>query len=233
MKLKITGKYDYSQIINEFMKQKGISHILGFSGGADDKLEGVEIDDDLQKKHLQYQALLHERIIVDSLKPLQGYKVAVLTGGTKFGVPSTANAIARKLGFKTIGVTPKVGAHHSLPENEMDLQLIVEPIIGEGYWGDEGSVWTSMVDAIIVIGGGAGTLTECAHIMKINEAKIKQNQPAKFMIPIHGTGGLSEQLPHLWAKLKIRDLSMPKERVQTGGKAAELLLKTIEFEYNY
>ena len=167
--LLIKGHADYSKIISEFKKEKGIHSVIGFSGGADDKIHGIDEDDQLQIQYKTYQTLLHDRIITDTLKPLRNFKIAVLTGGTRWGVPSTANRIAKSLGFTTIGVTPSVGNHHSLPKEEIDFRITVEPMIGDGYWGDEGAIWTTLVDGIVIIGGGAGTLTECAHIMKINE----------------------------------------------------------------
>lgn len=231
--LLIKGHTDYSKIISEFKREKGIHNIIGFSGGADDKIQGIDEGDELQIQYKTYQALLHERIITDTLKPLRNFKIAILTGGTRWGVPSTANRIAKSLGFTTIGVTPSVGSHHSLSKEEIDFRITVEPMIGDGYWGDEGAIWTTLVDGIVIIGGGAGTLTECAHIMKINEAMVKCNHIPKFMIPIHGTGGLAEQLQHLWAKPKIRDVSMPREQVHTGKQAADIIIDKLDLEYYY
>lgn len=229
----IKGHENYTDDINKFKKDKGIHHIIGFSGGADDRINGIDDDDELQIQYKAYQKLLHERIITDTLKPLRKYKIAVLTGGTKWGVPAIANKIAKSLGFSTIGVTPSVGFSHAIPKEEIDFRITVDPMIGDGYWGDEGAVWTTLVDGIVIIGGGAGTLTECAHIMKINEAKVKYNSTPKFMIPIHGTGGLAEQLQHLWAKPKIRDVSMPREQIYTGKQAAEIIINKLDLEYHY
>jgi hypothetical protein len=228
----IKGEEDYTKLFHEFCVRKGVNHVVGFSGGADDSIAGIELEDALQEKYKAYHHSLHQRIIEDVLKPLQGCRVAVLTGGTRWGIPAVATQVAGSMGFKTIGVTPIAGVQHALSSEELDLQFIVEPLFGDGHWGDEGSLWTSLVDAVVVIGGGAGTLTECAHLMKINEALVKKGHSTKYMIPIHGTGGIAEQLPHLWAKPNIRDVSMPRERVSTGAHAAELLLKHVPFEYS-
>lgn len=231
-KVLVRGKHDYTELFRQFCERKGVSHIIGFSGGADDTIAGIDAEDKLQKQYQAYQTSLYQRTIHDVLQPLQGCKIAVLTGGTKWGIPAIANRTARDLGFKTIGVTPQAGEHHALSEADLDLQFIVAPLFGQGHWGDEGALWTSLVDAIVVLGGGAGTLTECAHLMKINETLVKQAKAPKYMVPIHGTGGIAEQLPHLWAKPQIRDVSMPRERVTTGTHAAQLLLRQFDFEYS-
>ena len=231
--LLIKGHDNYTEIISTFRKEKGIHNIIGFSGGADDHLHGISEDDELQIQYKKYQLLLHERIITDTLKPLRNFNIAILTGGTRWGVPSTANKIAKSLGFTTIGVTPSAGVHHSLPKKEVDFRITVEPMIGNSYWGDEGAIWTTLVEGIVIIGGSAGTLTECAHIMKKNEAMVKYGKTPKFMIPIHGTGGLAEQLQHLWAKPRIRDVSMPREQIYTGKQAADIIMDKLDLDYYY
>jgi predicted Rossmann-fold nucleotide-binding protein len=229
-KIRISGAQNYNDLIAAFRREHGIYRIIGISGGSDDKHAGISDDDPLQKRYVDVRDAIHEMLLHDALKPLRGYRIAILTGGTKWGVPKTALQIARQHGFRTIGVLPKVGEHHALNGEAVDLQVVVEPLIGEGFWGDEGAVWTSLIDGLIVIGGAAGTLTELAHIMKINESLCKRGERPKFMVPIHGTGGIAEQLHQLWAKPAIRDKSMPRDRVYTGAQAAQLLIEALDLE---
>lgn len=232
-RLRILGAKDYNAAIEEFRREHGIQRIIGVSGGSDDKIAGIPDDDPLQTRYSDYRDSLHTRILQDALKPLRNYRVAILTGGTNWGVPKAALKIARQYGFRTIGVMPKVGERHTLTEDELDLQIVVEPLIGEGAWGDEGAVWTSLIDGLIVIGGAAGTLTELAHIMKLNEALCKNDARPKFMVPIYGTGGVAEQLHQLWAKPNIRDRSMPRERVHSGEHAARVLIEKLDLEEGF
>jgi hypothetical protein len=66
--------------------------------------------------------------------------------------------------------------------------------------------------------------------MKINESLCRRGERTKFMVPIHGTGGVAEQLHQLWAKPSIRDKSMPRDRVYTGAQAAQLLIEALDLE---
>lgn len=227
---RVEGRENYAVGIDNFMKEYGLQRIIGISGGSDDKLSGITEDDPLQISFTVFRDALQERIITDALRALRNYRIAILTGGTNWGVPRLAIHKAHDCGFKTIGVLPKVGEKYSLSEEDLDLRIVVEPIIGGGFWGDEGPIWTSMIDGMIIIGGGAGTLTECAHIMKINEALVKKGVRPKYMVPIHGTGGVAEQLHQLWGKPRIRDLSMPRGRVHTGTEAAHLLIEALDLD---
>ncbi|MES2999742.1 MAG: hypothetical protein V4787_03565 [Pseudomonadota bacterium] len=232
-RIRIEGADNYNKVITEFRKEHGIHRIIGISGGSDDKLSGIPDDDPLQAQYADFRDSYHERVLRDTLKPLRGYRVGILTGGTKWGIPKMALQIAREYRFRTIGVLPKAGEHHALADEALDLQIIVDPLIGEGFWGDEGAVWTALIDGLVVIGGAAGTLTELAHIMKINEALCKRGARPKFMVPIHGTGGVAEQLHQLWAKPAIRDRSMPRDRVHNGAVAAQLLIEALDLEEGF
>lgn len=226
--IRISGAQNYNELVAEFRREHGVHRIIGISGGSDDKYAGLADDDPLQASLVSARDAFHHRLMDDALKPLRGYRIAILTGGTKGGVPNTALKIARQHGFLTIGVLPRAGERHALSGEDVDLQIVVEPLIGDGNWGDEGAVWTSLIDGLIVIGGAAGTLTELAHIMKINESLCKSGKRPKFMVPMHGTGGVADQLHQLWAKPAIRDKSMPRDRVHTGAQAAKLLIEALD-----
>lgn len=52
-------------------------------------------------------------VIEWTLRKLQDYRVAILTGGTKGGVPEDALKIAKKYGLNTIWVYPARGAKNA------------------------------------------------------------------------------------------------------------------------
>lgn len=233
MKIEIIPKQNYAEEIQKALNSVGIKRIIGFSGGADDRLKGIPDEHPLQKQFKEFRDAYHTHIISSALARFKNYKIAVLTGGTSGGVPELATNIAKQLSFFTIGVHPTRGKKYALTEEKLNMSITVDPMVGEAVWGDEGSVWTSLVDAMIVIGGGAGTLTECAHIQKINESRIKSGEKPKYIVPIYGTGGVAEQLPHLWAKPDIRNVSMPMERIHTGNEAAKKIIEELSLDDYY
>ena len=226
--IQIEGAKNYSSLLRQFRKERGIHRIIGISGGADDKLTGVPEHSPLQASFEKFRDDLQKSVITDAVKALRQYRIAILTGGTDSGVPKIALEVAKKYDFCTIGVLPQAGEKYSLRPDFFDLRIIVYPMVSDSFWGDEGPVWTSLIDGMIVIGGSSGTLIECAHIMKINEALVKNDQRPKYMVPIHGMGGIAEQLQQIWAKPRIRDLSMPRHRVYTGGEATKLLIEALD-----
>lgn len=230
MLIEVIGRESYSSKVESFMQSHGIHKIIGFSGGADDKLQGVPEDDDLQLKFKDFRDTFHDRLISEALGLLRNYKVAILTGGTRGGIPELATRKAKEYGFKTIGVFPRKGKKYALDSSWLDLSICVDPMIGEARWGDEGATWTSLIDGMIVIGGSAGTLTECAHIQKINESLLKNNETPKYIVAIYGTGGVAEQLPHLWAKPTVRNICMPMNRINTGGEASKFLIEKLSLD---
>jgi predicted Rossmann-fold nucleotide-binding protein len=230
MLIEILGRRNYASEVVSFMQSHGIHKVIGFSGGADDRLQGVPEDDDLQLKYVAFRKAFHDRLISDALRLLRGYRVAILTGGTEGGIPELATRKAKEYGFKTIGVFPRKGKKYALDSCLLDLSICVDPMIGEARWGDEGATWTSLIDGMIVIGGSAGTLTECAHIQKINESLIKNNETPKYIVAIYGTGGTAEQLPHLWAKPNVRNVCMPMNRIYTGREASQYLIEKLALD---
>jgi len=230
--LTMSAGTNYTKHIKEFMTLHGLHKIIGFSGGSDDRLPGISPEDELHQQFKVFRSSFDRRIVRDALSVLRGHRVAILTGGTKWGVPETACTMAKEMGFRTIGVFPKAGRKYAMDDSLLDLAICVDPLMGESRWGDECPVWVSLCDGIIVIGGGAGTLTECAHIQKINEALVKYNRMPKYIVPIHGTGGVAEQLSQIWAKPEIKAVSMPADRVHNGADAANILIDCLHL-YDY
>lgn len=222
--LQIKAGENYSGIFERFKREHGIKIIIGISGGAEELLTGIHPEDEVQEMYKNFKLAYHTKIITSFLSQLKDYQVAILTGGTRGGIPELASKIAKSMGFKTIGVHPAVGRKYALDDTLLDLSISVDSLIGEPAWGDEGPVWTALIDAVVVIGGGAGTLTEYAHIQKINESRIKNGKRPKFIVPIFGTGGTAEQIPYLWAKPEVKYNSMPIDRIHSGLVAARYLM---------
>lgn len=220
-------------VIDEFKHSYGLHKIIAFSGGADAELHGIDQDDPLQAQYKQCAAAIEERLIGDAVGKFRGHRIAILTGGTKWGVPKTATMEAKKHGLMTIGIFPLTGKRHALGDEFLDLSFCVEPAYGDSRWGDESPLFTNLLDGVIVYGGGAGTLTECAHLLKINEALLKAGGDSlKYIVPISGTGGVADGLPFIWAKPEVRSRCMPKHRVTSGIEAADIIIEKLNL-YDY
>lgn len=226
----MSKKADYDHLINEFKKHHGIHKVIAFSGGSDTALRGVPDNDPLQAQYKEFVKGFEERVIGDCLGKFRGYQVAILTGGTKWGVPKTAATKAKEFRLKTIGIYPLAGKKYALGDDILDLSICVEPRFGESRWGDESPVYTKLLDASIVVSGSAGTLIECAHLLKMNEALNKRGLPIKYIVPISGTGGVADGLPFVWTKPEIRSLCMPHVRVLNGFQAADILREKLNLD---
>lgn len=220
----------YSLVVEAFKDAHGIHKIIAFSGGASTTLSGVGKQDPLQSEYEKLIQRAEERVLGDAVRLLRDYRIAVLTGGTKWGVPSVASRKAKELGLMTIGIFPLVGKKHALGEDLLDLTLCVEPSVGESRWGDESPIYANLLDGVIVCGGGAGTLTECAHILKINEGLAKAGKELKYLVPISGTGGVADFLQIIHADPELRSRCMPNTRVTSGLQAAEILREALGLE---
>lgn len=231
---RISGSLNCAKIVEDFKHLHGLHKIIAFSGGADSELSGVSKDDPLQLQYQEYAVALEARFIGEAILKLQGFRIAILTGGTKWGVPKTAVMEAKRNRLQTIGIFPLTGEKHALGSDVLDLSICIEPFSGESRWGDESPVFTNLLDGVIVYGGGAGTLTECAHILKINEALLKSGKDSlKYIVPISGTGGVADGLPFIWAKPEVRYRCMPQERVTNGARAAEIIIEQLNLEDYY
>lgn len=216
------------QTVDDFMKRHGLHHVIAFSGGASTDLPGVSSDDPLQEQYKQVQKERELRIVRSALNILRHYRIAVLTGGTRFGFPKTAVEVATEMELKTIGVFPKTAHEKGYVLDSLDLPICVHPHLGESSWGDESSVFCKLLDAAIVCGGGAGTLIEAAHLLKMNESLLKYEHPVKVIIPIHGTGGVADGLPFVWGKQEIKIACMPQKPVLSGKDAAVYIQERLD-----
>lgn len=208
------------QSIDDFKKYHGVHHIIAFSGGTSISLPGISSEDPLSVQYERIQKEREQRIVRHTLNILRHYRVAVLTGGTRFGFPKTAVEVAKEMNIRTIGVFPEVAVGKEYVLRELDLAICISSHCGESVWGDESSVFCKLLDAVIVCGGGAGTLIEVAHLLKMNEGLLKSGHPMKVIVPIHGTGGVADGLPFIWGKQEIKNSCMPQKLVFSGTDAA-------------
>ncbi len=224
---------DNDKRLEDFKKARGVQFVLAFSGGADDgspmvtsMLEGIREQCLATTTPSEFDALVKRfkkkyiaDIVRDVLGPLRGYKIAILTGGTSWGVPAVAAEVAKEFGFPTIGVFPLIATtktSNMLPEGMLDLSICVHPTVGESMWGDEGVVYTKLLSAVIIIGGRAGTMVEVTHLLKQNENKRFAMKP---IIPITGTGGTADMLAYFPGNQNVMAKSLPRHII-TDGKGA-------------
>lgn len=233
MKITIGPKEDLNGIVDDFLKDYGIGKIIAFSGGADSELSNVPGNDPLQIDYKKFSDKKEKRIIGDAIEMFNSMRIAILTGGSKWGVPKTAATLAKKHGLTTIGVYPLCGKKHALSDDFLDLSICVEPMFKESRWGDESSIFAKLLNGVIVYSGGSGTLIEISHILKMNEAILKyQDVPLKIIVPLSGTGGVAGGLPFIWAKQHVKKACFPDKEISKGNEAADFLIKKLDL-YDY
>ncbi len=165
---------EIGKMVEKFKSEKGIKKIIAFSGGSEDKAEAVE------------------EIITEIVIGLVDLPIAILTGGTKWGVPKTATNVARASGLSVIGVYPERGEKYVLPD--LDLAIKIFPRYKESEWGDESEVFVKLSDAVVMLGGSFGTQIEYSHLMKMNERLVKNNTMPVYLVPVSGIGGWSQMI---------------------------------------
>ena len=218
-----------------FLADKGISRVIAFSGGAASAPK--EFGPEVEKAISTASKLFEEAVIKEALLRLRPYreKIAILTGGTKYGVPVTASTFAKQEGFWTIGIVPAAGADKALPPDILDLRVKVdistefETTMPEDCakfssdWGDESPYFAKTLDGVIVFGGGAGTLIELGHILKLNERRLKNKFSPKYIVPIMASGGMAAAAIHLPGNPEVKKYCMPDRVIRSGQDAAAIL----------
>ncbi len=213
---------DHGKQIKDFRERCGISTIIAVSGGALVSTEGMP-----EEVALAYVKSVDDRIRIvlsDCLSKFQNFGVAILTSGTRDGVPCIAVEVARELGLRVMFLYPRRAEKYKL-DLEPDLRIVIDPIVGESQWGDDSPLFAQLLDGVVIIGGNTGTLTECGHIFKINESLVGHNKKPKFMAPIRGFGGVAEILPHFCFREEVRRACMPDENIWTGEAAGRFLFE--------
>lgn len=213
--------------VNIFLSHHGLSYVIAFSGSADAIRPHDHSPADSLHLHHDIPETVEE-IISHCLRSFDPTLVAILTGGTCWGVPHMVMQKARELGFRTIGIFPEIGVKYVCPEL-LDLGICVEPRFGESAWGDESELFAKVADGLVVIGGGHGTMIEVAHFLKYNESILSQSrkggdlQPLKPVSPIAGTGGAADLVYMPWVKAEVAAECMPQRKVYSGCQAAEFV----------
>ncbi len=236
---------DADMMFENFKHQHNINYVLAFSGGADDQNHLVdqaktslmarlpqEYADAVDQSLEEAKNSIVDKLIRDTLAPLRGYKLAILTGGTKWGIPKIATSVAKEYGFKTIGVFPLTAEvkKYSLGDNLLDLSICVHPGIGQSRWGDESPHFTRCLNGMIIIGGGAGTMVEVSHLLKRNE---RTDVPPKIIIPIIGTGGTADRVMSFPGKPLTMSKCLPLYPITDGNGVSEYLRRHVFFEDMY
>jgi predicted Rossmann-fold nucleotide-binding protein len=218
-----------SEIITAFKHERGIHCVIAISGGSDSRPEGID-DEKLEAQWKDVMERKEQAIIGAFMRRLQGYRIGILCGGTKWGVPKRAATEAKRFGLTTIGVYPLAGRKHALGPDLLDLRICVEPGYSTSFWGDESPLYAKLLDGVVVYGGGAGTLVEVAHILKINEALIDKDEKPKLIVPLSATGGVADGVPFLWGKADVRKKTIPANKIVSGTDAAQLLINELNLD---
>lgn len=199
----------YQEELNRVLAQK-FAGIIAFSGGSSEELES-------RVKELVEQAVSEFR----------GLNVAILTGGTKWGVPKYATQKAKDLALPVIGVYPSRGAKYAL--NNLDFALEVPPRFHDSEWGDETEVFAKLAQGVVMIGGSFGTAIEFSHIMKANERRIKNNIEPVYIAPlsIPGANSFADLVYQFSIKPEMR-ICIPEIKPSSGHDAASFLIKNLE-----
>lgn len=113
-------------------------------------------------------ALLLIQEAFDNLDPAAN--IEIVSGLTDLGIPALAYEEATRRGWRTMGVAcAKAFEHPCFPVDDVIIR-------GES-WGDESSVFLTMIDSLIRIGGGVQSHFE-AH-----SAKIRGKRVVEFDLP--------------------------------------------------
>lgn len=188
--------------VRDLLVRNNLKSILAFSGGSEKGSEEMIVE-----------------ILKDLILNVKGLPVAILTGGTKGGVPEIGIRVARESSIPTIGVFPPRARKYVMLD---DLDLAIEtlpPSVGSASFGTETPSFVSLANGIAVVGGGFGTLTEIATALKVNLGRIKKGETPIYICPVQGTGGVADIIPSLPGIEKV-GLSLPSSRVTTGSEAA-------------
>lgn len=200
-----------TETMGEFFDRYDIKHVISFSGGT-------EVDENRV-----------ERILGESFEVLSEYKgIAILTGGTVWGLPGKASQMATKHKMPTIGVFPRRGEKDT-DRYTLSRVVITPPRYGDSEYGDETELFVKLSDGMIMMAGGNGTALEYFYAMKINDRRIrpKYAQRPIYIAPIRGLGGFSERAYDLTFNEELRRV-LPEKPVENGADAAKFLVEKLK-----
>jgi len=190
------------QEILEILQRQGIEKVVAFLGGSELKA-GFECVD-------------------QSLDILRNYPVAILNGGTSWGLPEYSSIAARKVDIPVIGIYPKRGSKYA--SKNLDFAIEIGSKFGEPEWGDSTEVLAKIPHGVEIIGGGMGTLIEAAYILKVDEGRVKNKTLPIYVAPIFGFLGVSEQVYGFDIPEEVKRICLPDSRLCNGFDAAQFLI---------
>ncbi|MBW6451674.1 MAG: hypothetical protein K0B02_02995 [DPANN group archaeon] len=196
--------------LSKILDEEGIEIVIGFSGGSDEK-------------ELEVKQVLEESF--DILK--NHTNIAILTGGTEWGIPNYATRMAKEHDIFTIGILPETGLKYKLSDDLLDYSIVVPSRMGESNYGDESELFAKNINGMIIIGGSSGTMIEASHTIKINERNIKYKMPLIYMAPVSGFAGFGDELASKpsYIKQDVLDECFPEYPIVDGTSAATFLLQ--------
>lgn len=156
-----TDRTKNEKTFKEFREKYGITHCLGIIGASN------------------FNASKDDYLLLESAFSIlrQNYgQTAIISGGTKGGIPEFAVNFAFSKNIPTVGVLPDAGKKYSLPGLDLDI-VVPPPILGDIIWGSETPVLASLVDTVFVFGGEWGTLIEIATIVKNQKYRERKGLP--------------------------------------------------------
>lgn len=168
----------------EFKRDFAVTHIVAVSGGADGINETVAAG--------IIREMFSELVLNDA-------PIAILTGGTRKGIPEMALQIAKEYELPTLAVFPrKARMDRNVLTDLIDLPIEgIPPAVGDPTFGTETPTFAQIPDIAVVIGGGFGTLIEVSCMMKLNQSKLRKGMTPTYIIPIMNTGGTARIVPTL------------------------------------
>ena len=227
--MRITSLDDINSWVQTWMKEKWVHKIIAFSGSSSTE-NPPWIPDELAIQLAQINQAYVDAIITGTLNKLRDYRIAILTGWTKGGVPESTTRVARGLWLPTIWVYPESRANKDSLAQEwlLDCSIEVGSVFGKSMFGDESTVFAKLADASIIFWGNAGTLVEVSHALKLNESLLEIDkitwkvveknawEHRKYIIPVDG-------VPWIWSVVKllpwksyVREWTFPDKNIRSA-----------------
>lgn len=195
-------------LIVNFRTRFNIDYILAISGGSENGEDYV-------------YSTIH-----DFVKFLMNERIAILTGGTKGGVPEIGIKLAREVGLPTVGVFPQMGRKDVLFDY---LDFAIEtspPTIGPAGYGSETPSFAALPDGMVVMGGSFGTLVEVATVLKGNKKKIQKGLIPVYVGPVKGSGGVADVIDCIPDIDSVR-ACLPETEIRNGVDAARFMMNKL------
>ena len=227
--MRITSLDDINMWVQSWMQEKWVHKIIAFSGSSSTENPpwiDIALAENLSKANQQYI----NATISGTLWLLRDYRIAILTGWTRWGVPESATRKAKELGLSTIWVYPESRSSKDSLSQEwlLDCAIEVVSVFWKSMFWDESTVFAKLADASVIFWGNAGTLVEVSHALKLNESllqkdeqtwKVTERYPGehrKYIIPVDGIPGISSVVKLLPWKSYVREWTFPEKNIRSS-----------------